>query len=172
MNGRSVPFGQGTRTARIHRFPRASRCHSPPKQELQFVSGAVCGQVIMSAVDTVATLAMSTSDRAAKGTVYQHTHFLRPALSEICESRQTSFGSVRRPHSRKRRSPSSHRVSWWRMQRVSSRFRQLQMNLLMLGPGRCPRSSGQAHQLPCIGQTIPIAKEARWQARLMKPRSV
>ena len=54
----------------------------PQSKKLQFVSGAVCGQVIMSAVDTVASLAMSTSDRAAKGTVYQHTHFLRPALSE------------------------------------------------------------------------------------------
>lgn len=54
----------------------------PQNKKLQFVSGAVCGQVIMSAVDTVASLAMSTSDRAAKGTVYQHTHFLRPAMSE------------------------------------------------------------------------------------------
>jgi acyl-coenzyme A thioesterase PaaI-like protein len=36
----------------------------------------------MSAVDMVAALAMSTSDRPAKSTVYQHTHFLRPALSQ------------------------------------------------------------------------------------------
>ena len=54
----------------------------PQNKKLQFVSGAVCGQVIMSAVDTVASLAMSTTDRPAKGTVYQHTHFLRPAMSE------------------------------------------------------------------------------------------
>ena len=54
----------------------------PQNKKLQFVSGAVCGQVIMSAVDTVASLAMSTSDRPAKGTVYQHTHFLRPAMTE------------------------------------------------------------------------------------------
>jgi uncharacterized protein (TIGR00369 family) len=54
----------------------------PQNKKLQFASGAVCGQVIMSAVDTVASLAMSTSDRPAKGTVYQHTHFLRPAMSE------------------------------------------------------------------------------------------
>jgi acyl-coenzyme A thioesterase PaaI-like protein len=46
------------------------------------VGGAVCGQVIMSAVDTVASLAMATTDRVPKGTVYQHTHFLRPAMSE------------------------------------------------------------------------------------------
>ncbi len=54
----------------------------PQNRKLQFASGAVCGQVIMSAVDTVASLAMSTSDRAPKGTVYQHTHFLRPAMTE------------------------------------------------------------------------------------------
>jgi acyl-coenzyme A thioesterase PaaI-like protein len=54
----------------------------PQNKRLQFVSGAVCGQVIMSAVDTVASLAMSTTDRPAKGTIYQHTHFLRPAVSE------------------------------------------------------------------------------------------
>jgi len=54
----------------------------PQNKKLQFASGPVCGQVIMSAVDTVASLAMSTSDRPAKGTVYQHTHFLRPAMSD------------------------------------------------------------------------------------------
>lgn len=51
----------------------------PQHERLQFVSGAVCGQVIMSAVDTVASLAVMTADRPGKGTVYQHTHFLRPA---------------------------------------------------------------------------------------------
>ncbi len=54
----------------------------PQNDKLQFASGAICGQVIMSAVDTVAALAMSTSERPAKSTVYQHTHFLRPALSQ------------------------------------------------------------------------------------------
>ena len=54
----------------------------PQSKNLQFASGAVCGQVIMSAVDTVASLAMSTTDRPARGTVYQHTHFLRPAMSD------------------------------------------------------------------------------------------
>lgn len=54
----------------------------PQSKRLQFVSGAVCGQVIMAAVDTIASLAMSTTDRPARGTVYQHTHFLRPAMSE------------------------------------------------------------------------------------------
>ncbi len=54
----------------------------PQSTKLQFASGAVCGQVIMSAVDTVASLAMATTDRTPKGTVYQHTHFLRPAMSD------------------------------------------------------------------------------------------
>jgi uncharacterized protein (TIGR00369 family) len=53
----------------------------PQNRKLQFASGAVCGQVIMSAVDTVASLAMATTERVPKGTVYQHTHFLRPAMS-------------------------------------------------------------------------------------------
>ena len=53
----------------------------PQDCKLQFVSGAVCGQVIMSAVDTVVSLAMATTDRTPKGTTYQHTHFLRPAMT-------------------------------------------------------------------------------------------
>lgn len=53
----------------------------PQDERLQFSSGAVCGQVIMSAVDTVVSLAMATTDRMPKGTVYQHTHFLRPAMT-------------------------------------------------------------------------------------------
>lgn len=36
----------------------------------------------MSVVDTVASIAVATTDRLSKGTVYQHTHFLRPALSD------------------------------------------------------------------------------------------
>ena len=51
----------------------------PQNDALKFSSGAVCGQAIMAAVDTVASLAMSTTERISKGTVYQHTHFLRPA---------------------------------------------------------------------------------------------
>jgi acyl-coenzyme A thioesterase PaaI-like protein len=54
----------------------------PQNDALKFSSGAICGQAIMSAIDTVASLAMSTTDRPTKGTVYQHTHFLRPAVSD------------------------------------------------------------------------------------------
>ena len=54
----------------------------PQNSQLQFVSGAICGQALMSAIDTVCSLAMATSDRWAKGTSYQHTHFLRPARAD------------------------------------------------------------------------------------------
>jgi uncharacterized protein (TIGR00369 family) len=54
----------------------------PSKPDLQFAGSIVCGQAIMSAIDTVAAMAMMTTERATKGTVYQHTHFLRPAAAE------------------------------------------------------------------------------------------
>jgi len=54
----------------------------PQNDALKFSSGAICGQVIMAAIDTVASLAMTTRDRIPKGTVYQHTHFLRPAVND------------------------------------------------------------------------------------------
>jgi acyl-coenzyme A thioesterase PaaI-like protein len=54
----------------------------PQNDELRFSSGAVCGQAIMAAIDTVASLAMATTERIPKGTVYQHTHFLRPAVND------------------------------------------------------------------------------------------
>lgn len=54
----------------------------PQNERLQFASGAICGQVIMAALDTVAALAMTTTDRVPKSTAYQHTHFLRPAVQD------------------------------------------------------------------------------------------
>jgi acyl-coenzyme A thioesterase PaaI-like protein len=54
----------------------------PQSDALKFSSGAVCGQAIMAAIDSVAALAVSTSGRITKGTVYQHTHFLRPAVND------------------------------------------------------------------------------------------
>ena len=53
----------------------------PQNDALKFSSGAVCGQAIMAAIDTVASLAIGTTERISKGTVYQHTHFLRPAVN-------------------------------------------------------------------------------------------
>lgn len=68
----------------------------PQNEKLQFSSGAICGQIIMSVVDTVASIAVATTDRLSKGTVYQHTHFLRPALSEDLriEAKVLRFGKA------------------------------------------------------------------------------
>lgn len=54
----------------------------PQDPSLQFFTGAICGQTLMAAIDTVTALAMATTSQASKGTVYQHTHFLRPAAGE------------------------------------------------------------------------------------------
>lgn len=54
----------------------------PLNDKLTFFSGAVCGQALMAAIDTVASMAAATGPRVSKGTVYQHTHFLRPAAND------------------------------------------------------------------------------------------
>jgi acyl-coenzyme A thioesterase PaaI-like protein len=54
----------------------------PQNDALKLSSGAVCGQAIMAAIDSVASLSVGTMGRIIKGTVYQHTHFLRPALND------------------------------------------------------------------------------------------
>ena len=54
----------------------------PQSPELQFFTDAICGQALMAAIDTVASMAVATGSRVSKGTVYQHTHFLRPATGE------------------------------------------------------------------------------------------
>ena len=54
----------------------------PQNDALKFSSGALCGQAIMAAIDSVASLAIATTERISKGTVYQHTHFLRPAIND------------------------------------------------------------------------------------------
>jgi acyl-coenzyme A thioesterase PaaI-like protein len=54
----------------------------PLQDKLKFFSGAVCGQALMAAIDTVSSMANGTSPRMGKGTVYQHTHFLRPAAND------------------------------------------------------------------------------------------
>ncbi len=68
----------------------------PQGSELQFFSGAVCGQALMAAIDTVATLAMVTTDRASRGTASQNTHFLRPAMGHDLRITTTvlRFGST------------------------------------------------------------------------------
>ena len=54
----------------------------PQNSSLQWANGAICGQAIMAAIDTVVSLAMATTDRVSKGTASQNTQFLRPALGE------------------------------------------------------------------------------------------
>jgi acyl-coenzyme A thioesterase PaaI-like protein len=54
----------------------------PELDALKFSAGAVCGQAIMAAIDTVASLAVATGERPTRGTAYQHTQFLRPAKGD------------------------------------------------------------------------------------------
>ena len=68
----------------------------PQNTDLQFFSGAVCGQAVMAAIDTVASLAMLTADRPMKGTASQNTQFLRPAIDHDLRITTTvlRFGST------------------------------------------------------------------------------
>jgi acyl-coenzyme A thioesterase PaaI-like protein len=68
----------------------------PRSDALKLYAGVVCGQAIMAAIDTVTTLAMFTTERVPKGTVYQHTHFLRPAVDDDfrIEARVLRFGKT------------------------------------------------------------------------------
>lgn len=51
----------------------------PEDTEQHFLGGATCGQAMMSAIDTVMSLAMLTYVRSTKGTASQNNRFLRPA---------------------------------------------------------------------------------------------
>lgn len=68
----------------------------PANPRLNFSTGAVCGQVIMAAVDTVVSSSMLTTDRLCNGTVYQHTHFLRAAVNDdfVIEAEVLRFGKA------------------------------------------------------------------------------
>lgn len=59
----------------------------PAREELKFFSGAICGQALMAA---------TTSPHPSEGTVYQHTHFLRPAVSDdfLTEATVKRFGKA------------------------------------------------------------------------------
>ena len=63
-------------------YPGIVSAMFPQSDALKFSSGAVCGQAIMAAIDSVASLSVGTTGRITKGTVYQHTHFLRPAVND------------------------------------------------------------------------------------------
>lgn len=68
----------------------------PHSDRLSFFSGAVCGQALMAAIDTVASMAAATGPHLAKGTAYQHTHFLRPAAGDdfLIEATVKRFGKA------------------------------------------------------------------------------
>lgn len=66
-----LQVGAGTASARL-----------PQSAALQWAGGAVCGLALMSAIDTVAALAVGTGDRRRKGTASQRTQFLRPAAGD------------------------------------------------------------------------------------------
>ena len=68
----------------------------PQNPDLQWANGAICGQAIMAAIDTVVSLAMLSTDRASKGTASQNTPFLRPAMGEDLrlEVNVLKFGKV------------------------------------------------------------------------------
>ena len=68
----------------------------PLNDRLKFFSGAICGQALMAAIDTVASMAVATGLRLGKGTIYQHTHFLRPAANDdfLIEAEVKRFGKA------------------------------------------------------------------------------
>ncbi len=68
----------------------------PQNPDLQWASGAICGQAIMAAVDTVVSLAMLSTERTSKGTASQNTQFLRPAIGEdlLIDVNVLKFGKV------------------------------------------------------------------------------
>lgn len=57
-----------------------ARLRQDPEQ--QFFSGAICGQAMMSAIDTVMSLAMFTYARLPRGTASQSNQFLRAAVGD------------------------------------------------------------------------------------------
>lgn len=54
----------------------------PQDPEQHFLGGATCGQAMMSAIDTVMSLAMLTYPRSTKGTASQNNQFLRSATGD------------------------------------------------------------------------------------------
>ncbi|UCG40491.1 MAG: PaaI family thioesterase [Acidimicrobiia bacterium] len=90
---------QGLEFLEVERGRVVARLPQDPSQ--QFVSGAMCGQSLMSAIDTVMSVAMATGDSLPRGTQHIDTHFLHPAegealLVEAVVKRwgRTSYGDV------------------------------------------------------------------------------
>ena len=68
----------------------------PQNGELQWANGAICGQAIMSAVDTIVSLAIHTGEKPSKGTASQNTQFLRRAAGDDLriDAEVLKFGST------------------------------------------------------------------------------
>ena len=64
-------------------------------KDYQFVTGALSGQILMSVIDTVMSIAMNTSTKSQRGTLSQNNNFIRPAVGDyfIIESEVQRFGS-------------------------------------------------------------------------------
>ena len=64
-------------------------------KDYQFVTGALSGQILMSVIDTVMSIAMNTSTKSQRGTLSQNNNFIRPAFGDyfIIESVVQRFGS-------------------------------------------------------------------------------
>lgn len=54
----------------------------PQSDKLQWANGAICGQALMAAIDTVIALAIHTGERPSKGTASQSTQFLQRAAGD------------------------------------------------------------------------------------------
>ena len=63
-------------------------------KEYRFLTGAISGQVLMSAIDTVMSMAMSTSSKSQRGTLSQNNNFIKPGFSDyfLIESKVQRFG--------------------------------------------------------------------------------
>ena len=63
-------------------------------KEYQFLTGAISGQVLMSAIDTVMSMAMSSSSKSQRGTLSQNNNFIRPGVAPYftIESKVQRFG--------------------------------------------------------------------------------
>lgn len=71
---------QGLEILEVEEGRVKARFRQDPEQ--QFFSGAMCGQSLMSAVDTVMSMAIHTYPRPSKGTVSQNNQFLRAAVGD------------------------------------------------------------------------------------------
>jgi len=83
---------QGLEILEVEEGRLKARFRQDPEQ--QFFSGAMCGQSLMSAVDTVMSMAIHTYPRSSKGTVSQNNQFLRAAIGDdmIIEAKVLKMG--------------------------------------------------------------------------------